>query len=285
MNYTQLRAFHFVATEGGFSAAARRLRLTQPAISQQLRALEREHGVELFHRAGRKVLLTDAGESLLALTRRLFDLEREAGDLLHSLKGLRRGKLRVAADGPYHVIGILAGLRKRYPGLELTVTIGNSRQIRERLLNLESDVAVLAVDPGDPVFHCVPHRKDRIVVFVSASHPWFRRKSIRLQELHRQPMIRRETGSATRAAFDRACEAEGVKPHCVLEIGSREAVREAVAGGMGFGVVSEAEFGHDDRLRPIPIDGTEVFTNEYLLCLADRRGWRAIRAFFEIAAL
>jgi aminoethylphosphonate catabolism LysR family transcriptional regulator len=283
MNYSQLRAFHWVATEGGVGLAARRLALTQPAVSLQIRALEKAYGVDLFHRTARRVVLTEAGRSLFELTRRFFGVEREAHELLESIKGLRRGTLRIAADGPYHVIGILAELKRRHPGLEVAVTVGNSRQVRQSLLDYESDVAVMAVEPGDERFHCVPFRRHDIVVFVAASHPWWERKRVRLADLEGMPMVRREQGSATRAAFEKALQRAGVKPRFVLEIGSREAVREAVAAGIGAGVVSEAELGHDDRLRAIRITDGGVSTGEYLLCLAERASSRAIQAFFESA--
>lgn len=292
MNYSQLRSFHWVAAEGGVTAAARKLTLTQPALSQQVRALEESYGVKLFHRhaslparrAGRRLVLTDAGESLFVVTRKFFDLEREAHELLSSMRGLKRGKLRVAADGPYHVIEILARFRRRFPGIEISVTVGNSRQARQSLLDFSSDVAVLAVDPADARFHRVPYRKDPIVIFVPRGHPWWDRESVRLAELQGQAMVRREVGSATRAAFDQALEDAGVRPRFVLEIGSREAVREAVAAGIGIGFVSEPELGHDDRLRALRISDSDVHTQEYLLCLADRAASGVIRAFFECRA-
>ena len=100
MNHAQLRAFHAVASEGGFTAAANRLNLTQPAVTLQVKALEQAYGVDLFHRRGRRVELTDTGAALYTHTLRLFRLEEETDDLLSSVGGMRRGRLRVGADGP-----------------------------------------------------------------------------------------------------------------------------------------------------------------------------------------
>ena len=101
--------------------------------------------------------------------------------------------------------------------------------------------------------------------------------------LHDEPMVIRERGSTTRQAFELAASAAGVRPKIALEIESREAVREAVAAGLGFGVVSAPEIGSDERLATIQIEGADVFTEEHLVCLEERRRARAIRVFFEIA--
>lgn len=282
MNHAQLRAFHAVAEAGGFTAAANRLGLTQPAVTLQVRALEEAFRVELFHRRGRQVLLTDIGHALFALTRRLFATEEEARELLEDAGGLARGRLRVAADGPYFVIGLIAAFRARHPGIEISVAIGNSRQARQSLLDYAADVAVLATASGDARFLELPFGRKEVVLFVPARHPWARRKSVRLTELAGEKMILREPGSSTRRAFEEALAAAGVVPQIALEIGSREAVREAVAAGLGISVVLREEFGHDERLRPIPFADAEIVTEEHVVCLKERAGNRSIAAFLAL---
>ena len=107
MNSTQLKAFHAVARLGGFTAAARALGLTQPALTHQVRGLEKAYDVQLFHRVGRSVTLTDSGEVLHGLTQRIFALEAEAEEFLRSVGGFETGRVRIAADGPYHVMSIV----------------------------------------------------------------------------------------------------------------------------------------------------------------------------------
>src|SRR4051794_16067998 len=129
MNQAQLRAFAAVATHSGFSAAARALEVTQPALTHQVRALEAHYGVTLFLRQGRGVSLTPLAEELLRLVRRMGTLEEEADGLLAAAGGLRAGTLRIAADGPYHVMPVIARLREAHPGLALSVTVGNSEDV------------------------------------------------------------------------------------------------------------------------------------------------------------
>jgi aminoethylphosphonate catabolism LysR family transcriptional regulator len=274
MNHAQLRAFH---------AAAARLRVSQPAVTMQVKALEEAYGVELFRRRGRRVEQTELGQTLADLTRRLFGIEEEAEELLGAARKLRRGRLRVGADAPYHVIGLLAAFHERYPELKISLSVGNSAAVLRDMLDGRSDVAVLAeVDP-DPRIHAVPCVRHRLIAFVARQSRWGRRKRIRLADLEGEPMILREVGSITRRTLEDALAAAGVKPRIVMEIESREAVREAVAAGLGVGVVSEAEFGRDARLSALVIDGAPLENTEYVVCLNERRKLRLVQAFFELA--
>jgi aminoethylphosphonate catabolism LysR family transcriptional regulator len=282
MNHAQLRAFHAVASEGSFTRAAEALHVTQPTLSGQVKALEERYGIKLFDRRGRRVYPTELGQSLLDLTRRLFSLENEAEQILGAAKGLKRGHLRLAADAPFHVIGALSAFAKRYPGIRLSLTIGNSEQILEDLVEHRADVAVLANIPEDPRVYAVPFREDRLIAFVERDHGWAERESVTLKELAGRRLVLREIGSTTRRLFENAMAARGLALGEVLEVNSREAVRETVAAGLGIGVVSESEFGSDRRLVPLHIAADELAMTEYVACLAERRDLSLVRAFLEI---
>jgi DNA-binding transcriptional LysR family regulator len=129
----------------------------------------------------------------------------------------------------------------------------------------------------------LPLRTDRVVALVARGHRWTDRKAVTLRDAADEPLIAREAGSATRSAFEHAARAAQVQVRTALELGSREAVREAVAAGLGFGVVSEAEVGHDPRVRAVPLRPV-VKTREYLVCLEERARTRLIRTVFEIAS-
>lgn len=282
INHAQLRAFHAVASEGGFTRAAGALHVTQPTISAQVKELEDAYGVKLFERAGRGVEITELGRALFDITRRQFGLEAEAEQLLASARGLLRGQLRVGADAPYHIIPLLRGFARRYPEIKLSLSFGNSHEVLEALLDRRSDVAVLAdLKPEDRI-HAVPFRRDRLVLFVERGHPWAGRRSVHLKELEGQRVVLREVGSITRALFEEAMAAAGIPLGDTLEIGSREAVREAVAAGLGIGAVFESEFGHDERLRRVAIRDARIESTEYAACLKERLSVRVVRAFFDL---
>ncbi len=284
MRSTQLRSFHAVAQSGSFTAAARMLGVSQPTVTTQVKTLEREFGVELFTRRGRRIELTEVGSGLLDITRRLSADEKEAGDYLNETRELRSGHLRVGAVGPYHVTDMLAAFNARHPGLYVSVAVGNSRQTLGDLLDYRTDVAVLAhVDP-DPRLVAIPYRRHRVVAFCPIDHPYARRRSLRLRDLEGQRMIVREAGSTTRRAFEQALERAGVRPHIVMEIGSRESIREAVAKRIGMGVVSEAEFIPDPRIRLLPVTDAEIYTYAHVVYLKERQNARLVRAFLAVLA-
>ena len=284
MQHAQLRAFHAVAIDGSFTRAAARLRVTQPAVTMHVRALEAAYGVELFHRRGRRVEPSELGRALVEVTRRLFVVEAEAEELLVGARKLLRGELRVGADGPYHVLSLLSAFRKRHSKVAIKLSMGNAANVLSRLLAGETDVAIVAeVDP-DPRLFAVPCARHRLVAFVARTHAWAKKKKpkVHLADFDGEPMILREKGSITRRTFERAIVAARVRPKVVMEIDSREAVREAVAEGLGVGVVMSAEFVRDARLIALPIADAVLENTEYAVCLDDHRKLRVVRAFFDV---
>jgi len=282
MRLAHLRSFFAVARHGGFTAGARALHVSQPTVTAQVRALEETYGIELFVRSGRQVTLTAAGEALFGIAERIFEHEEEALALLRNTGELRAGRLRVGAVGPYHVMEMLAAFRSRHPAIELAVTLGNSEQVVAGLLDRSTDVAVLAQYAHDPRLHFVPFRSHRVVIFVTKRHRFARRRAIRLADLAQEPMIVREPGSTTRKALDDALRRADVSPPIAMEIGSREAVREAVIRGLGIAAVSEIEFVPDPRLRLVAIEDADVQTHAHVACLVERRDARVVAAFYDV---
>lgn len=282
INHAQLRAFHAVAGEGSFTRAAEALRVTQPTLSGQVKGLEESYGVRLLDRQGRRVVPTELGKALQEVTRRLFSAEDEAEQLLAAARGLTRGHLRIGVDAPYSIVPVIGEFTRRYPGLTVSIAIGNSDRVLEDLLDHATDIAMLANIGGDPRLHILPFHNDRLVLFVERGHPWARRKRVQLAELAGQRVILREPGSTTRRIFETAVARAGLLLGDVLEIGSREGVREAVAAGLGVGIVARTELGHDPRLRAIEVADAELTSVEYVVCLAERRSLRIVRAFLEL---
>jgi aminoethylphosphonate catabolism LysR family transcriptional regulator len=282
MRLTQLRSFHAVARAGGFTGAAKLLHISQPTVTTQVRFLEETYGVELFYRRGHKVTLTPLGEQLFEMAQRIFALEGETIHLLEDSGELKSGQLRVGAVGPFHVTEMLARFNQRFPGVEVSVRVGNSEVVLQELVDYRTDVAVLAHFTDDPRFHSVPYSRHPIVVFVNRKHRFAGRRSIRMADLGGEPMIMREEGSTTRKALDDALRKAKVKPRIAMEIGSREAIREAVIMGVGIAAVSEIEYIPDPEIRMVPVSDAEMYTYAHVFCLKDRREARLVRAFLGI---
>lgn len=282
MRLTQLRSFHAVATEGSFTRAAQALHVSQPTVTTQVRQLEDLYKVELFHRTGRRIRPTEIGERLLQLSRQIFGLELEAVQVLRDAGELRSGHLRVAAVGPSHVTRMLAAFNQRYPDINISVATGNSENVLNRLLDYTADVGVLAQVLKDKRFVSVPYSEHPIVIFCNAEHRFARRRSIRTAELQGEKLILREQGSTTRKAIESALKAAGVQPTVVMEVASREIIREAVVEGLGVAAVSEVEYVPGAGLHAVRISDAQIKTCAHVVCLAERRDMRLIRAFFEI---
>ena len=275
MSTARYRAFAAVAHHGSLSAAARALEVSQPTISSQISTLERQSRIELFHRRGYRMSLTGAGQKLLPIAQKLLALESEAEYLLRDSGQLHQGELKVGAVGPFHVIEMVAAYRARHPGMQLSIRMGNSQQVLADLERYDTDVAVLAGLYERPELQAREYARHAIILFVHAEHAFAQhtahRSSIPISALHGQPLLLREPGSTTRRAMESALQAASVKPLNNLEIGSREAIREAVARGLGIGAVSEAEYVADPRFSVLRIDGDPATTTTYVYCMSERR--------------
>lgn len=278
-----LAAFHAVARFGGFTAAAGRLNVGQPTVSMHVRALEDRFGVELFHRRGRTVELTEIGKTLLSITQGLFGHEEEAIKLLHAAHALEIGALRIGALRTFDVMEVGAAFLQEHPRVKLVVTIQTSPLTLDGLLKFDLDVGVVGHAPSDQRFFSFHYNRYRILVVVNADHPLANRRAIHIEELNGQKIILRDEGSTTRAAFERALDQAGVKVQPVLETNNRDAVRAAVLRGIGIGTLSESEIVGHPRLKALPVTNANMFSHSYVVCLAQRRDRPLIANFLRLA--
>ena len=270
MSTARYRAFIAVAQQGSLSAAARSLGLSQPTVSSQIATLERQSQIELFHRQGYRMTLSQAGHKLMTLAQKLLALEAETEFFLRDSGQLNQGELKIGAVGPFHVIEMVAAYSACHPGMKLSIRMGNSQQVLQDLENYTTDVAVLAGLHERPELLVREYARHAIILFAHVDHPLSRREQVNIEELNGLPLLLREQGSTTRTAVEKALQAAGVKPRTQLEIGSREAIREAVARGLGIGAVSEAEFIADPRFRAVRIAGDPASTTTYVYCMKER---------------
>lgn len=281
MSNARYRAFIAVAQHGSLSAAARALGVSQPTVSSQITTLERQSKIELFYRQGYRMSLTSAGHKLLAIAQKLIATEAEADFFLRDSGKLNQGELKIGAVGPFHVIEMVAAYRTHYPGMRLSIRMGNSQQVLHDLAQYATDIAVLAGLYQRPELLIREYARHPIILFVHQSHPFASRHEIDIQELNGQALLLREQGSTTRTAIEKVLNDAGVKPKLGLEIGSREAIREAVIRGMGIGAVSEAEFIADTHLVPVRIIGDPAHTTTYVYCMKERSDSLLVRSFMN----
>ena len=282
MSHAQLKAFHAVALAGSFSKAALASGLTQPALSDHVRKLEEAHGVELFLRHARGVSLTDLGRSLLARTERLFEAEGEIAELLTRARGLREGSLNIGADAAVHVLPLIARFRKLYPAIEIRITSGNTQSLLAELSSFQIDFAVLAELPREPALKTRALSQSPLIGFAAKNSAHARAKSLRFADLASGPLVLREKGSLTRRLVEEEFIRRKLRPQDVMEVEGREAAAEAVARGLGLGIVSQAEFRKTPDLVALPFKDWQAEMREWLVCLEARSELQLMRALFDL---
>lgn len=280
----ELRAFDAAAHTGSMSGAALLLGIRQPTVSAHVARLEQDFGVELFLRRGRGVELTPFGRMLHEVTHRIYRAEEQASLMLLAARSGYEGHLRLCAIGPYNVVPMLRRYRTQHPRVLIAVDIGDSRQTVERVLDSRSDVGVLLHAVADERVFCQPYRRQPLVVFAAVTHPLAGRPRLRLEDLQGQEFVLREHGSQTRRVFEAGLAQAGLSVRASLEIASREAVREAVAQGLGLGVVARTALVPDPRLVILPIVDLDLCTEVHVICLRERMGAPLVASFLETVA-
>lgn len=265
------------------TAAARVLALQQPTVSSHIQRLEVDFGVELFHRRGRRLELTSFGRTLLDYTRRTFSGEEDAHALLAAAKNQYVGRLVIHAIGPHNVLPVLKLFTEQFPQVNVAVGVGDSRTITEKILDYQGDVGVVLNHVAHPDLFGAAYRTQRLVVFGSIQHPLVQRATLKLRDLQGQRFVIREEGSTTRRVFELELKERGVEVQVALEMGSRESVREAVAQGLGLGVVAETAYGPDPRLAKLNISDTSMATQVHFICRQERHHAPLISAFLSLA--
>ena len=283
MRHSQLRAFHYVALFGGFSRAAEALSLTQPAISEQVRKLEQDRDVLLFHRDRKQVRLTDAGAHLFHFTKQYFEIEQQMDDYMSTTSAAVDGELRIVADSAHHITFFLGKFRKRYPNITVTLRTGNTDDILDDLRTYNAEIGIAGSPSPGSDMDTLDLGTTGITAFAAHGFLLASKTTLTFRELAGLPLIFRETGSKTRQKLEEEATKQGftLKPAIVAE--GREAVREVVASGAGIGFVSLAEYGHDDRLTRIELRDVDIRMSETMVHLAQRRDVKVIRAFMDFA--
>jgi DNA-binding transcriptional LysR family regulator len=280
----QLRVFECAARHLSLTRAAEELHLTAPAISIQVKQLESHARVALFERGGRRLRLTQAGEEVLAHTREILGHIRGAEEAIADLDTLDRGLLDVAVitAGDYFFPWIVAEFRRRHPGIGVRLTVQNRDELLARLAAYETDLAVMSHPPVEPGHVATPFAPHPHVIAAAPGHPLAGKRRIALARLAEEPILVRETGSATRIVMDQAFAEAGIVPRIEMEIASNETIKQAAAAGLGVGFMS----GHALRqelalgsLVILDVEGFPVMRQWFVVHRRDRRLPRIAQAF------
>jgi len=283
-----LRSFLAVIDSGGFTKAAKKLHMSQPAVSTHIIELEKNLGVELFEKIGSRNRMTASGESIIAEARAILQGVRQLPIIAHESESGVGGLLTVGASttpGNYVLPRYLAEFERLYPAARTKLVIGNSTRVLERLLENDVDLGAVGVHPSADDFISRPLCDDEIVVFAPLSNPLTRRRGeIPIADLSGQRFILRESDSATRRLTEGWLASRKLAP-TVLELGCPETVKRAVAAGLGLGILTKLAISREAGERDfavLRVPGFPIRRSLYMVHLRRKRLTRTMVAFLDL---
>ncbi|MGA7875211.1 MAG: selenium metabolism-associated LysR family transcriptional regulator [Desulfoferrobacter sp.] len=290
MDIHRLEVFCRVVELQSFTKAADAVCLTQPTVSEHVRALEDMLGEKLVDRLGREVLPTPAGKILYQYGRKIIQLRDEAVQALEKYKGNLSGHLLIGAStipGTYILPTFIGSFKSNHPSIQITVEISSSTEIVERVLRNDLEAGLVGAKWQDRRIVLEEVFSDELILAAFPDHPWAGRKSINVDELSGQAFILREKGSGTRMVMSDALQEHGFdlsKLYVVAEMGSTEAVRQAIKARIGVSILSYHSIAEDlqrKTLVALPIKDVRIFRSFYLVQRKNRQTSPLCTAFLD----
>jgi LysR family transcriptional regulator, transcriptional activator of the cysJI operon len=286
MTLRQLTTLRALKRMGTLSGAGRELRLSQPAVSLQMKELGAEIGVELFRMRGKRLELSDAAEELVRYAERILGLVEEAPEAARA-KARRAGLVRVAASstpGVSLLPDLIARYRRSKPDVLLTLTVTNTEDVEEKIRRADVDLGVVGGRLASGDLTVEPWWEDELVLVVSPSHRFARRRQVSPSALAEELLLSREHGSATRTTYEAVFLTAGLPLPQTHVVGDTEAIKRAVAAGMGIALLSRFSVSEEvkgRRLAALRLKGLSLVRPLHLLLPAERYVSPAVTEFVE----
>lgn len=262
--FRQLEVFEAIARLGSFTRAAEELFLTQPTVSMQVKKLTEVVGLPLFEQVGKKIYLTDAGRELQQTSREIFKQFSHFEMAVADMKGLKQGTLRLAVvtTAKYFAPRLLGPFCQKYPGIQISLKVSNRERVLERLADNLDDLYILGQPPQEIDAVAEAFLDNPLVLLAPANHPLKDKKNIPLTRIAEEPFLMREPGSGTRIAAERLFAEQGIKLKVRMELGSNEAIKQAIVGGLGVAVLSKHTLSLDAPMGQLAILDVQGFPIE-----------------------
>jgi LysR family transcriptional regulator, low CO2-responsive transcriptional regulator len=280
----QLKVFEATARHGSFTRAAEEMFLTQPTVSMQVKQLTKAIGLPLFEQVGKKLYLTEAGKELFSTCKEIFTNLEQLEMTVANLKGMKQGKLRLAVitTTKYFMPRLLGPFCQLYPGIDVALTVTNHEQVIDRLSNNQDDLYVLSQLPEHTDVQAHPFLENPLVVVAPRNHPLATERNIPLSRLVEEIFIMREPGSGTRRAFQQLLDGQELKVRVRLELGSNEAIKQAIAGQLGLSVLSRHTLLSDSQeLTILDVQGFPIHRQWYIVSLSGKQLSVVANTFLE----
>ncbi|MBF0474421.1 MAG: LysR family transcriptional regulator [Deltaproteobacteria bacterium] len=292
MDIHRLELFCKVYELGSFSKAAEEIRLSQPTVSGHIMSLEESLNQKLFDRLQREVVPTRAGELLYGYAKKILSIRTQALEAMEAYGGRISGRIRLGGStipGQYILPELLGRFKRKYPDTTISLIISGTKRVGDMVLQNDADLGLVGAKINDQRLEHHPFTRDDLILVAPADHPWGKRKRVTPEELRTAPFIIREPGSGTRRSMLEAMEKVGVtldQINVVAEMGSTEAIREAVKSGVGVSILSKRAVTNELALKQlvsIPIQNLNLTRNFYLIYRRGRTHSPLAKAMIEFA--
>lgn len=280
--------FVTVVEKGNFTRAADELHMTQPAVSQYIQNLERLVGAKLLDRTNKYVKLNKAGDIVFHHAKEILGLHTRMQNLVDDLLKIASGNLSIGSSytfGEYVLPHLIAKLKKQYPMITPTVTIGNTHEIAERVLGHQLDIGILEGDFFHQKLYIEAFAEDSMYVIVPAGHRFANREDIDLTELTGDTWIVREEGSGTREAADKMFFEYQFHPKSMMEFGSTQSIKESVEAGLGITLLSQKAVKKEitlGTLKILKVNGKPISRKFSLITQDTQFKTKAAEVFLDI---
>ena len=284
----QLQILEAIARHGSFTRAAEELELTQPTVSQQIKRLTQTIGLPLFEQLGKQIYLTAAGQEVLAASAIISEKFAELEIAIDEIKGLKQGRINLVASttAKYFVPRLLGTFRRKHPDIELALHITNQEGVLARLARNQDDLYFTGRPPSDLEIELRPILENPLVVVAPSNHPLAGKTNIAIKELATEPFIFREAGSGTRSVVEHFLAENRVAVDVVIELSSNEAIKQAIAGGLGISVLSQHSLDLETQnglLTILNVEGFPIHRHLYVIYPNGKQLSVAAQTFLDFA--
>ncbi len=283
--FRQLEIFEAIARLSSFTRASEELFLTQPTVSMQMKKLTETVGVALIEQVGKKIYLTPDGQQLALATREVFGILDRYTMSVAERQGLKQGQLRLMAitTASYFAPRLLGEFAKLYPGIDVSLRVTNKEQVLASIADNLDDLYLLGQPPDDIDVVATPIMDNPIEVLAAPDHPLAHKKKLTLERLAQEPWLMREKGSGTRNAIERRFAEHGITIRPRMELGSNEAIKQAILAGLGISAVSRhaLTLNQPGQFAVLDVQGFPILRHWYAVYPAGRQLSVVARAFLD----
>lgn len=282
LTLSQIEAFCALARHKSFKQAAEQLGLSQPSLVHKISQIEDGYGARLFIRQRNNNRLTNLGLAVLPKFQASLAKLKEAEFILLAHSQVETGEIHIAAVSPYRVSLLIKRFHTLYPNIKVRVTFASSEKVEQLVSKGDVDAGFFVVKKANPGLQSFFFYEYQLVALVPSDHSLARKGQLTVHDFETQDFISRESGSLTRGLFDQALQDAGVRVNALYELGSREAVREAVAQGLGISVVADDEHVPHDNIRVKKIVGAALSQKSSLVIANDRLSTPLSQALIQV---